>query len=268
MNERLTEAEEAVRDRFVRASVDVPDIDTMRERVLDALEKDSAFLPERAPSFWSRNKRPASLLLAATAAVAALIVLLPRQPSQTTVVSADNPPSATAGTGDGAANRISFSDVENALARGLPSDARGTWIERTEDERVLTFEFVPDDAEPGDPSRYLRIIAPPAAPTADGILDSLTPSLFDATVVADAASRIGGLDSRAVRIETVRGTTRLGFKLAPGVYLETGGIDRVFVVHIMAAPSETLIFWVDADAQHIDEFETVASRLIETLRGG
>lgn len=270
MNEAFNEVEEAIRERLVHSSVDVHEVDALRSRVLAALEKGDAVLPTQTPSFWARKKRTAGLALGVAAAIAAAVVFLPEQPNQTVVLSADEPSStATAEAAvDSGAPRLGLSDISDSLALSPPQEGLGNWVLRTEDEQILTMEFVPDGAQPGDSRQYLRIVAPPPATTAVDVVDSLTSSLFDTIVVRDAASRIGDLESRALRLETVGGTTHLGFRVAADTYLETEGTDRVFIVHVTTARPETLVLWIEAGTGHIDEFEKIASRLIATLDGG
>lgn len=258
--------EQAIRQRLVRAASDVPDVAAMRERVRVALEAENTVRQIPTSPFWSRSKRTAAALVGLAAFIVFVGVVLAGQTQRNLVVVTDAPTtdSDEAITNEVAPQRLELSAVREAVASVAGTEeATGTWSIHSEVDHVLTLEFVPDEVEPGDSPQFLRIVTPPVETTAEEVATSITRSLFDTVATGDTVGQIGGLSSRSLRLETVEGTTSLGFRIAEGTYLETGGVNRVFVAHITGSPSETVVLWVEASPDHIDSLEAAASRLIE-----
>jgi len=47
-------------------------------------------------------------------------------------------------------------------------------------------------------------------------------------------------------MESDRGTTVVGFKLGPGVFVTASGVDRRYEVHVLQTSNGPLVFCVDA----------------------
>ena len=268
--------EQAIRQRLVRDASDVPDAAALRERVRVALEAENTVRQIPTSPFWSRSKRTAALVALAAFTVLAGVVLA-GQTQRNLVVVTDAPTTDSDETiiNEGAPQRIEPSAVRDAVASatdavasGMDMEATGAWSIHSEVDHVLTLEFVPNEVEPEDSPQFLRIVTPPVETTAEEVVASITRSLFDTVATGDTDGRIGGISSRSLRLETVEGTTSLGFRIAEGAYLETGGVNRVFVTHITGSPSETVVFWVEASPDHIDSLEAAASRFIDFLIEG
>ncbi len=265
MNEQSTELEAAIRERLVRSSADVPEIDEIRRRVLSALETDLAVHQPPLSSIWAQGRRTAGVLVGLAAGVAVVGLLL-SQKTPSTLVAADGPWIERTGTPtvDVAPPRIDIGGIGDA-ALTLPTEEAGAWVVRTQDDHVVTLEFVADVTDAARARQYVRILTLPPATTDDDVVNSITSSLFDTVVIDDTIGQTGGLETRVLTLETVGGTTRLGFKISEDAYLETEGIDRVFVIHVIGFASTTAVVWIEAGTEQIEEFEGIASRLVEAV---
>ena len=259
MNDGHTQLEDAVRQRLWEEAGDVPATDAMRRRVLGALEDDSGSHQRVNRIPRNGNGRPFLVLagIAAAAAIAMAAVTIPSRPSETVDVLTPDP--------------IVLPPAENAPLLDLVElrravEAYGDWGVLSETDRVLSLAFnsgVDDGA-----SRIVRFATPPMGTTTDDVVNSLRSTLFDTTFVDDSSGQIGGLDSRVIRLETEAGTSRLGFRVAPDTYVESAGTNRVFVAHITTSRAGTAVVWVEAPPDEVDEFEAVASDLVEAVAGG
>ena len=257
-----TTLEVDLRQRLHDQDADVTAPDAMRMRVLTALEDDSSS-PRRVTHLHRRrDTRPFLLLAGVAAAVAVALVVFASIGGRTEtveVITAD----PTIPDSMEPAVRLDSASVDEARNESSLEEAGGDWtlISDTEGALSIGFGSVADD----DPSRILRIVTPPAGTTPEDVVVSISSTLFDTALVDASSGNIGGLESRAVRLETQAGTTRLGFRIAADTYIETAGTDRVFVVHITTGQPQTVVFWIEASATEIDDFEATAARLVEAL---
>ena len=137
----------------------------------------------------------------------------------------------------------------------------------SESEEVLSLEFADADKvrDFSGPTRILNIVAPPAGITPEQVVASIEFSLFDTEIVSDHDGAIGGMDSRLLRLQTLEGTSHLGFEVSSGIYLEANGTDRSFAVHISETEDGLLVFWIEAPRGEIDNFEQAADNLIRSF---
>jgi len=150
------------------------------------------------------------------------------------------------------------------LSLSPSTESTGDWILLAETPSELTLQFATPPPN-GDSTRILRIVTPPPGTTPDEVVSSLSSVLFDTVLTNDSAGEIGGFETRVARLETQGGTTRLAFKVASGTYLETDGAGKVFLAHITIGEPDTLVFWIEAAPEDIDDFEAVAGRLLASL---
>jgi len=265
MTNTPTPLEDDLRQRLHDHAADVPATDAMRMRVLTALEDDS-WSPRRVGRVKrlhrSRDTRPFFLLagVAASVAIGFLAFVGISQRTETVDVIAADPtiPATTE-----SAVRLDLERVQEAMVERSMEESAGDWALLSETERVLSTSFVSATGDSSGP--ILRVVTPPPGTTPADVVASLSSTLFDTVLVDDSSGSIGGLESRVVRLETQAGATRLGFRIAVGTYVETAGTDRVFIVHITTGQPELVVFWVEASADRIDDFEPVADRLVESL---
>lgn len=266
MTQELREIEASVRRRFQEDAQDLSDIDAMRARVLAALTGAEVTDLVIAPATTDRPKRRALLGLAGAAAtilIAAAGILALSRDEPVGVATSPPTESEPALVVDW---EYESEILRTPIALSAPVEGAGEWALVSESESVLTLEFVdPQGADGGSVGR-LRIVAPPPGTSDDEVAATLNSTLFDTALVSDRTSSIGGLPSRAIRLATEAGTTRLGFKLATDTYVQTEGSDRSFTAHIVSVDAKDLVFWLESAPDELPEFESIAGRLLASVK--
>ena len=261
MSELPTALEQALRHRLQIESTDVEGMDAMRKRMRHALEEDAqARLASKFPR--SETNRKLRRVVGAAAAVAVAIVAtasLIGGSDTVNLVTSDPSPAELVER----QLTVDAATVRKSLIELNQDELGGTWSVLSEEDGMLTLTRSSELDDVDDP--ILRIITPSSNPSPEEVVSSIRSTLFDTVLVDDVPGSIGGIETRAIRLETQTGTTRLAFRVAAGTYVASTGIDRVFTVHITTGQPRTVVFWVEAPRELIDEFEVAANSFVNSL---
>ena len=258
-----------LRERLEVASQDVPDRAAIEARVTALLDRPN--YGDSAPRGIEHKRRWRLPAVAAAVIIAVLGATLAARltPGRGETITVDVGPAGTVSTPpplrqptEPAGRSWESSEFDIDVRLVVPTVEGAEWSIESDTDSIVRFTLRSEQIVGEAPSAQISLVR---ASRAILVLDEIVASLFDTEVVDRRDGEIGGVHGATLELRSSRGTEKVGFRIGPGNYMTTSGIDRHHEVVAVEVPDGVLVIWIDGDQSSFDSFRDEADLLLGSL---